>query len=143
MFSKACEYGIKAMIYIAQAGDGGGRVSLKEIAAEIKSPEAFTAKILQILSRDGLLNSSKGASGGFQLSTAPELINLAEIVKAIDGDHVFTGCGLGLNECNALKPCPVHFKFAKVRDQLADMLHTTNLNELAMGLKNGVSFLAR
>ncbi|GAA0892676.1 Rrf2 family transcriptional regulator [Fulvivirga kasyanovii] len=143
MFSKACEYGIKAMIYIAQAGEGGRLVSLKEIAAEIQSPVAFTAKILQLLSREGILLSTKGAFGGFQLAAAADKINLAEIVKAIDGDRVFNGCGLGLKECNALKPCPVHFKFAAFREQLADMLQTTNLHELAAGLKKGVSFLYR
>lgn len=143
MFSKACEYGIKAMIFIAQAGEGGRVVSLKEIAGEINSPVAFTAKILQTLSREGLLLSTKGAAGGFQLSSSPAKINLVRIVSAIDGNGVFTGCGLGLEKCNALKPCPVHFKFAKVRDELAEMLRTTDLEELSSGLKEGLSYLTR
>ena len=143
MFSRACEYGIRAMIYIAQEGQGNKLVSLKKIAAAINSPVAFTGKILQILSRNGLLTSGKGVTGGFMLSTPAEMMNLAQIVKAIDGDEVFTGCGMGLEECNELKPCPLHFKFAKVRDNLADMLYTTTLHELASGLKSGSSFLMR
>lgn len=143
MFSKACEYGIKAMIFIAQAGERGRLVSLKEIARETNSPVAFTAKILQTLSREGLLVSSKGAAGGFQLAGSARMVNLAQIVRAVDGEQVFTACGLGLEKCNASKPCPVHFKFARVRDQLAEMLHTTHLEELATRLKEGVSTLTR
>lgn len=143
MFSKACEYGIKAMILIAQYSAKNERVSLKEIAGEIKTPVAFTAKIMQIMSREGLLISARGAAGGFLLASSSENITLAQIVKAIDGDQVFTGCGLGLEQCNALKPCPVHDKFAKVRDELASMLHSTTLQELSEGVTKGLSFLTR
>ena len=143
MFSKACEYGIKAMIFIAKAVKKQDRVSLKEIASEINSPMAFTAKILQILGREGLLVSYKGISGGFDLALPAKQITLARIVMAIDGNRVFTGCGLGLEQCNARKPCPVHYKFANVRDNLADMLETTRLDELVIGLEEGVSFLVR
>lgn len=143
MFSKACEYGIKAMIFIAQENEKPGRVSLKEIAGEINSPVAFTAKILQILSREGLLISSKGPTGGFNLAAPAEKVTLAQIVSAIDGDSIFTGCALGLQKCSGEKPCPMHSQFAIVRDQLAAMLHSSNLSELALGLKTGVSFLTR
>ena len=60
MFSKACEYGIKASIFIALCSYKGVRVSLKSIAKEINSPEAFTAKILQDLVRHDVINSVKG-----------------------------------------------------------------------------------
>lgn len=143
MFSKACEYGIKAMIYIARKSDEEGKVSLKEIAAGTDSPVAFTAKILQILSREGLLISTKGPSGGFILAESPANMNLAQIVSAIDGDGVFVGCGLGLETCDENKPCPVHHKFAVVRDELTLMLNGTTLAELANGLNAGVSFLTR
>jgi len=143
MFSKACEYGIKAMIYIAQRSDVSGKVSLKEIAAGTDSPVAFTAKILQILSREGLLLSTKGPTGGFELVQPPASINLAQIVSAIDGDNLFVGCSLGLKTCDYERPCPVHHKFALVRDGLTNMLNNTSLHELAQGLNNGMSFLTR
>lgn len=141
MFSKACEYGIKSMIYIAQQ-DAEGRVGLKEISEATKSPLAFTAKILQILTRDGLLVSLKGPTGGFSLSKDADDISLASIVSAIDGDQIYTGCGLGLESCSEIKPCPLHFKFAKVRGQLSEMLHTTRLREMADGLASGKVLLS-
>ncbi|PWI30297.1 transcriptional regulator [Flavobacteriaceae bacterium LYZ1037] len=142
MFSKACEYGIKASIFIALNSYESNRVSLKAIAKEIDSPEAFTAKILQDLARHGIINSVKGAYGGFEIDKhAIASIKLSQIVNAIDGDSIYKGCGLGLHTCDELHPCPVHDKFKTVRDELKFMLENTNLEELALDIKSGVSFL--
>jgi Rrf2 family protein len=142
VFSKACEYGIKASIYIALNSYESKRVSLKAIAKEINSPEAFTAKILQDLVRHGIINSVKGAYGGFEIDKyAIPNIKLSQIVNAIDGDNIYKGCGLGLHTCNEKHPCPVHDKFKSVRDELKYMLENTNLEELALDIKSGVAFL--
>ena len=144
MFSKACEYGIKATLYIAVQSLDGQRVSLKDIAREVDSPVAFTAKILQNLVRDGILDSVKGPTGGFEIpKKRMDEIYLIEVVSAIDGDAIFTGCGLGLKECNAAAPCPVHYKFKAVRDSLRDMLSETTIFELATGIEVGSSVLKR
>lgn len=144
MFSKACEYGIKATLYIARQSQSNERSSLKEIAGAINSPEAFTAKILQQLARNGVINSAKGPNGGFYISAADqEKSKLSHIVTAIDGSGIYNGCGLGLKECNELQPCPVHNKFKIIRDQLKDMLETTSIHELTAGLKEGLTFLKR
>lgn len=109
---------------------------------KIDSPEAFTAKILQILSKSNIINSIKGVGGGFEIpkETMKE-IKLAQIVNALEGDSVFTGCGLGLSHCSEDHPCPVHDKFKAIRNELAFMLENTNLEELAMGIKAGDTFL--
>ncbi|MEQ9438678.1 MAG: hypothetical protein RIG62_06500 [Cyclobacteriaceae bacterium] len=60
-----------------------------------------------------------------------------------DGDAIYRGCGLGLKECNAQKPCPVHDKFAKIRDDLKEMLENTSIYELATGLEIGSTYLKR
>ena len=142
MFSKACEYGIKAAIFIATKSYEGKRVSPKEISAEIDSPQAFTAKILQALVKHNIVNSVKGAYGGFEIDKK-EIINvkLSQIVNAIDGDSIYSGCGLGLEKCDENHPCPVHDKFKGVRDELKHMLEKTNLEELALDIKSGASFL--
>ena len=57
MFSKACEYGIRATLFIAQKSLQGERVRLKAIADEIDAPEAYTAKILQQLARNEIIQS--------------------------------------------------------------------------------------
>ncbi|WP_413998035.1 RrF2 family transcriptional regulator [Flavobacterium sp. W1B] len=142
MFSKTCEYGIRATIFIASESFQNNRVGLKDIAKKIDSPEAFTAKILQILSKNNIIHSIKGVGGGFEIPRDKiNQIKLAQIVTAIDGDRVFTGCGLGLNHCFEEHPCPVHDKFKEIRNGLAAMLENTTLEELALGIKSGDTFL--
>ncbi|WP_299781857.1 Rrf2 family transcriptional regulator [uncultured Formosa sp.] len=142
MFSKACEYGIKASIFIALNSLEHRRVGPKEISKEINSPEAFTAKILQALVRNNIINSIKGAHGGFEIDKKDiKTIMLADIVNAIDGDNIYKGCGLGLQQCNADKPCPMHEKFKLVRAELKNLLESTDLESLALDIKLGESFL--
>lgn len=144
MFSKTCEYGIKATVYIAFQSLDGKRVSLKDIAKSIDSPIAFTAKILQQLSKNEIIHSTLGATGGFEIGRGRmDKIKLSQIVSAIDGDTIYKGCGLGLKECNARKPCPVHDKFKIIRDELKVMLENTSVYELALGLKDGLTVLKR
>jgi Rrf2 family transcriptional regulator, iron-sulfur cluster assembly transcription factor len=141
MFSKACKYAINAMIYVATLPEGQERSGLKEISRAINSPEAFTAKILQELVKADLLHSIKGPKGGFFIQKSTSQIFLSEIVQAIDGDLIFTGCALGLEKCSEDHPCPVHHKFKAVRDHLTGMLMTTNLKDVADRVNIGVSFL--
>ena len=132
MFSKACEYALKTMIYLAADPQKEKRVGLREIAGAIDSPEAFTAKILQQLVRAGLLRSVRGPNGGFQLRQNAA-ITLAEVVSAIDGDSLLKSCVLGLERCSERHPCPVHDKFKAVRDHLAGVLGSTHIDDLASG----------
>ena len=135
MFSKACEYGIKAAIFIATNSYEGKRVTPKDIAKEINSPQAFTAKILQDLVRHNVINSVKGAYGGFEVNKNNlKHIKLSQIVKAIDGDNIYNGCGLGLERCDENHPCPVHDKFKAIRNELKFMLENTSLEELALNI---------
>lgn len=142
MFSKSFEYAIKAAIFIAINSLLDRKVGFVDIAKEINSPEAFTAKILQKLSKDGIIHSVRGVNGGFFIpKKLISEIKLAQIVFAIDGDVAFKGCGLGMEKCNANHPCPLHEKFMSIRNNLRQMLETTNLEELAVGLKSGETFL--
>lgn len=144
MFSKTCEYAIRAGIHVAEQSLAGKRVSLKDLAREIDSPEAFTAKIMQQLSKNNIVRSLKGPTGGFEIDEADmKQTMLIRIVSTIDGNAVFSGCGLGLKLCSEDKPCPVHDKFKQIRNELRHMLETTSLYELATGLSSGTTFLKR
>jgi hypothetical protein len=87
------------------------------------------------------LVSSPGAGKTTLLVETIKQINLAQIVTAIDGDSVFTSCGLGIDHCSEDHPCPLYSKFKAIRAELASMLVNTNLEELALGIKSGDSFL--
>lgn len=144
MFSKSCEYGIKATLFIAQKSQWGERVSLKEIAAAIDSPSAFTAKILQILAKANLIKSTKGLHGGFEIEKKQlSKINLKHVVQAVDGNRIFNGCALGLNVCNAKEPCPMHEHFVIIRNQLNELLVSSTLQKVATNLNIGLTILKR
>lgn len=144
MFSKTCEYGIRASIYIAEHSLMRQKVSLKDVAAAIESPEAYTSKILQQLSRKHIIKANKGPNGGFYMeSEVLEQVKLSSIVMAIDGDQIYEGCGLGLKMCNAKKPCPVHHQFVGIRNELKNMLESSSIKSLAMELEKGLTFLKR
>lgn len=144
MFSKACEYGIRATIFIAWNTGNEKRVNLKQIAAEIGSPEAFTAKILQQLVHSNIICSTKGVSGGFSLNTDnAATLMLSTLVAAIDGDSIYRSCGLGLKSCSTKEPCPMHDRFMQVREQLREMLEKTPIDELTEDYGEGLTFLKR
>ncbi|MDW7691608.1 Rrf2 family transcriptional regulator [Flammeovirgaceae bacterium SG7u.111] len=144
MFSKSCEYGIKASVFIAQQSLKGERVSLNDIAEAIDSPTAFTAKTLQLLSKNGIIKSIKGFAGGYAIPTENlDTLSLFHIVDAIDGDPVYKACGLGLKECNEAMPCPIHNDFKKVRSALKKILENTLIKKLANDLDGGLVYLKR
>lgn len=143
MFSKTCEYAIRAMIFIAQRSKAGNRVGIKVIAKAIDAPEHFIAKILQDLSRKGLVQSLKGPTGGFFMEEESSECSLADIVTAIDGDKLFTGCALGLRNCNEKKPCPIHNEFKKVREDIYNMLEAARIGKFSKQLEKNLAFLKR
>ncbi|TRX52210.1 Rrf2 family transcriptional regulator [Fulvivirga sp. M361] len=140
MFSKACEYASKIMIYLASKRDEDKLAGLKDIAKAINSPEAYTAKILQQLVRRELLLSVRGPNGGFGIHKNKE-VSLMEVVMAIDGEGIVKKCILGLEVCSENRPCPVHDKFVAVRDHLRGILSTTLITEVGDGIEESIFFL--
>lgn len=128
IFSRACEYGIQATLYIATKPDR--RVGIKEIAAELNIPVHFLAKILQALSEKDVLTSYKGVRGGFTLQRSPARIRLIDVVEAIDGLAFLENCVLGFPGCGTGRPCPVHDRWGAVRDQIRGMLSEDSLADL-------------
>lgn len=144
MFSKSCQYGLKAIIYIATNSLDGERVKTGEVSLGIKAPEAFTAKILTSLIKHNILESKTGPFGGFFIDNKRMAeIKVSDIVTAIDGNDIYKGCALGLEECNYDKPCPMHDKFINIREDLREMLETTSILDLASDIKSGKTILSR
>lgn len=142
IFSKACEYGIRATIYVAKQSMNDLRPNLKDISKEIDSPEAFTAKILQLLVKGNIITSVKGVNGGFEIKNKKMgKVKLKDIVKAIDTEFDYKTCVLGLKLCSEVKPCPVHHKYKHIKADFKAMLQNTNLLDLSDGVKDGKTCL--
>jgi len=119
ILSKSCEYAIRATVYVALKSDCGEKTGILEVAEAIGSPRCFTGKILQTLVHKKILSSAKGPVGGFYLENGDQLF-LIDIVRAIDGNDLFTACVLGLGRCSETQPCPMHEQVYPIREMLLD-----------------------
>lgn len=142
MFSKGCMYAIRATVLMASHNKADKRWTLNAIVEETGAPEAFMAKILQKLVRNGILRSVKGPGGGFDIEPrkARSLL-LRDVVEAMDGDALFSGCALGFPRCDARRPCPIHDQVAQVRERLLGVLASTPIVRLGEELDDGTAFL--
>jgi Rrf2 family protein len=143
MLSRSCKYALRAVVYIMSKAGTGHRLGIKEIAADIEANEHTTAKILQVLVHEGIIHSAKGPHGGFYLMPDAPPIYLMQIVRVIDGDHVFFECGLGLKECSEKKPCPIHHSYKTARTDLYEKFNTITVQQLSEDLTAGKAFLKR
>ncbi len=136
MFSKSCEYALRAVIYLC-IEENGVKMNIKEISSKIGSPEPFTAKILQTLARHGVISSQKGPGGGFYIDADSEPIKVIDVIGAIDGKDSFDKCGMGLNTCNDSHPCPIHDEYKLCTGKLKELVTNKTVSELAQGVKSG------
>ena len=143
MFSKATEYAMRACIFIAQKTDEYTRVSLTDISIAIDSPEPFTAKILQKLSHnETVISSRRGRDGGFFMTTDQKKLPIRKIIAVMDDDACFEACVLGLTRCVDTKPCPLHDAYAPIKKQLSDMFRTHSIGQLSEEMLSGRFFIS-
>jgi Rrf2 family protein len=131
IFSKSCEYAIRAVIFIAHQSRNGKKVSIREVAKGIDSPVHFIAKILQFLSKRNIIQSIKGPNGGFYLDKRAMKQTLEDVVIAMDGTDVFEGCALGLRYCSETRPCPLHEDFKQIRASIRESLQSITIGQFA------------
>jgi Rrf2 family iron-sulfur cluster assembly transcriptional regulator len=134
MLSATCKYGIRAVIFIASRPDQKANTGLKQIAEELKIPRPYLAKILQILSKRKILNSTKGPHGGFYLNIPAARLTLMDIIDAIDGGEFFDRCYVTGEKCNFDKPdkgvCILHNDLRKEKERLAKFFRSKTIEAL-------------
>ncbi|RYY83924.1 MAG: Rrf2 family transcriptional regulator [Chitinophagaceae bacterium] len=143
MLSLSCKYALRAAVFLAARSRAGARAGIREVAEGIDANEHTTAKILQLLVREGLIASAKGPNGGFFLESSSRALYLIDIVRVIDGTGLFSECGLGLRQCSEKKPCPIHFTYKAAREQLHREFCAISLQSLAEDFERGKAFLKR
>ena len=131
MFNKETEYALRGLVYI-QAQNSEGRIpGIAEIAEQINAPHFYTAKILQRLVRQGFVESQKGKGGGFYFDSKKPDLSLKQLIIATEGDKLFCGCGFGLKQCDENNPCPLHDKYAMIRNALDKLVMEENVQSLS------------
>jgi Rrf2 family protein len=131
MFNKETEYALRGLVYIKLQNLKGRRPGTAEIAKEIEAPPFFTAKILQRLVRSGFLKSLKGKGGGFFFDPDKPDLPIINLISAIEGDRSFSGCGFGLKQCDPENPCPLHDKYAPIKEAINKLISEETVQSLA------------
>jgi Rrf2 family protein len=90
--SRRTEYGLRAIVTLAERTVGGHAVPLREIAAVEDIPEPFLDQIFALLRREGIVQSVRGATGGYLLAREPGAISMGQIVRVLEGGIAPMGC---------------------------------------------------
>ncbi len=128
--SRKTEYAIRGMMHLAKQ-PAGEFIMLKDIGKATRTSPVFLAKIFQLLNSAGLVESSRGASGGFRLSRNPQRISLKEIVEAIEGPVQVNECVVEGRSCVFSKRCSAHTAWKKIQAILEFAMHEISLKEIA------------
>jgi Rrf2 family protein len=116
-------------------------ILLRDISNALKIPHHFLSKVLQSLTRDGVIVSYKGANGGFALGRRAEDITLIDVVRAVDGATFLEQCVLGFPGCADTNPCPIHDSWKRSKGILLETLNTKNVDELSKTLDRKLELL--
>lgn len=143
MLSTSCKYALRAAVLLMSKSGEGKKMGILHIAQSIGANEHTTAKILQLLAREGIIHSAKGPNGGFYMQQVDKPVYLIDIVQLVDGTHFFFECGLGLKECSETKPCPIHHQYKAARELLYKEFSTISLQQLSADLALGKAYLTR
>ncbi len=141
MLAKSTEYAIRALVYIQLQNWNKKRPGVQEIAKEIEAPEAFTAKILQTLTRHEIVDSRKGRGGGFFFNKEQLHLTLYEVIHVMEGGACFTKCGFGFKHCNGANPCPLHDRYAALRNGFLNIAKTETIQTLSKSIVEGKAYL--
>lgn len=105
LLSDATEYGLRAVVWLAQRP--GQAQKVREIAEGTRATPGYLIKVLQALAKVGILSAQRGSSGGFRLERDPAELSVLEVINAIDPIERIRTCPLGL-ESHGECLCPMH-----------------------------------
>jgi Rrf2 family protein len=127
--TREADYAVRCVLFLSK--DPRRVISASEISKAMSIPRSFLAKILQRLSRKGIVTSTQGVSGGFRLSKTPAKINLLEVIEAIQGPSATSLCAIDKRMCSLSGTCAVHPIWVKLREDLEKRLKKETFSKLA------------
>lgn len=136
ILSRTSQYAVQAMIYMAAQPDGQPVLN-KDVAERLNVPAPYLAKILQGLSKDGLLYSFRGRLGGFCLREDAAQLSLMDLLLLTEGADFTQSCLLGLKRCSNETACPLHANWVPIKEQVIAMLNQMKLTDLAAAVQSG------
>lgn len=128
--TRAADYAVRVMVQLA-ASPTDRRVLLPELAAATDAPESFLSKVLQALSRAGLIDSKRGHSGGFHISSRGRSASMLDVIEAIDGPISLNLCLVSGKACHRMAHCPAHPVWQRAQMAMLEVLSQAKVAEMA------------
>lgn len=127
LLSEACEYGLRAVVWLAQRPRGAYKV--KEIAEATKAAPGYLVKVLQELAKAGILTARRGSQGGYTLHRDPESLTVLEVISAVDPIERIRTCPLGL-EAHGTQLCLLHRRIDDAMGMMEESFGKTTIQEI-------------
>lgn len=127
LISQTAEYALRAVVHLSKSTLHNGQDSqtVSEIAEGTKVPLGYLSKVLQQLTRAGIITSQRGIGGGFKLARTPGSISIYDVVQAVDPVQRIHKCPLGIEDHKRL--CPLHRKLDAAMAHVESAFKETNI----------------
>jgi len=131
--TRETDYAIRCVLHLSK--DPDRVIMVDSIARDKKIPKSFLAKILQKLSKAGIVKSFRGVNGGYQLDKHPSEISLLNIIESIEGPVLMNECAMNKKACDMSDSCSVQPVWVKIREIVEGTLSDYNLETLTINKK--------
>jgi Rrf2 family protein len=128
--TRAADYAVRVMVHLAGLPPET-RASRAELAEAAECPEQFLSKVLQSLTRAGLVLSHRGNTGGFELPNIHRTASLLEVVEAIEGPIKLNTCLNSDRACPRQGWCPAHDVWVDAQSAISQVLQNASIGALA------------
>ncbi|MBI3991518.1 MAG: Rrf2 family transcriptional regulator [Candidatus Omnitrophica bacterium] len=133
LITRNTDYAIKALCFIARNNGGKNITPVSELARALKIPRPFLRKILQILNKRKIVNSYKGAGGGFSLAVPADRMYLVDVMRIFQGPLKLTKCVLKERICPDVENCLLRAKIGVIENYIISELKAITLASLLNG----------
>jgi Rrf2 family transcriptional regulator, nitric oxide-sensitive transcriptional repressor len=131
MLSQTAEYALRALLYLARGGNG--RVSAEQIARSLGAPVNYMSKTLNQLAKAGIVEGTRGPTGGFRLAIPADELTVATVAETFAPVRLRPVCLLGDRPCDQKHPCEAHHRWTAVQAAAAAPLAETTIADLLRG----------
>jgi len=136
-FSRKVDYGL---ILLSKLRDEPGASSAREVAERYRLPQPMVANILKALTGAGILASTRGAQGGYELARDPQAITLAELVQALEGPFSLVECTSGEPNCKFISLCPTHDPLQVVHRKFEEFMSGLTIAQIIGPTRSSATF---
>jgi len=137
MISNTSKYAIRALIYLELYSSSEKKEGIKSISQELDIPSPFLGKILQMLVKQQILDSTKGPHGGFCLRKSAIDIPIMDVIELMEGKEPFNNCVIRTGPCDPDQPCSMHKKLAPLRREIKILYSTETIADLVSEFREG------